>query len=330
MPDMTSYQGIVGEHPLIKEVFRLARRVAPSDLTVNIFGETGTGKELLAQFIHAESKRRTEPFVVVDCGVLTLETARSELFGHVRGAFTGAQDARRGLVAEADEGTLFLDEVGDLDLDLQLQLLRLIQSGTFRRMGESRVQKANVRLITATHRNLEALVKEKKFRADLYHRLQMVPLTLPPLRARTSDVPLLIQHFNGLYQHLGCSKKFTPSALNALVAYDWPGNIRELKHEIIRLLLMVEGDEVGVVDLEGRIQGAESVPDLYDLPFKEARKQNVLHFTREYLHRRLLRCRGNVTQAAKESGMGRQYFQMRMTECGVRSKAYKQGLRMAE
>ncbi|MBT5831347.1 MAG: sigma-54-dependent Fis family transcriptional regulator [Candidatus Latescibacteria bacterium] len=330
MPDLGLGQGIVGEHPVMKEVFRLARRVATSDLAVNIFGETGTGKELLAHFIHAESNRGKGPFVVVDCGILTIETARSELFGHVRGAFTGAHQARCGLVAEAAAGTLFLDEVGDLDLDLQLQLLRLIQNGTFRSMGESRVKKADVRLITATHRDLKALVKEKKFRADLYHRLQVVPLELPPLRARVSDIPLLVKHYSLLYQHLGCTKKFTQAALDALMRYDWPGNIRELQHEITRLMLMVETDLVDDVDLEHRILSSSCGFDVYDSPFKDAWKQNLQQFTREYLHRKLLKCRGNVTRAAKESGVGRQYFQMRMAECGLRSKTYKHGVRVAD
>ncbi|MFT5367076.1 MAG: DNA-binding NtrC family response regulator [Candidatus Latescibacterota bacterium] len=329
MQDLEKKQAIIGEHPLIKEVFRLARRVAPSDLAVNISGETGTGKELLARFIHAESTRRKGPFVAVDCGVLTLETARSELFGHVRGAFTGAHDTRCGLVAEAAGGTLFLDEVGELDLDLQLQLLRLVQEGEFRRMGESRVQRVDVRLIVATHRDLEALVGEMKFRADLYYRLQVLPLVLPPLRSRSSDIRLLVDHFLGLYPCAGRSKVFTNAALDVLERFDWPGNVRELQHEIARLLLMVDGERIGEVDLADRIREAVNTVDVHDLPFKEARRIQLQHFMCEYLHRQLLRSKGNVTSAARESGVGRQYFQMRMAECGLYSKAYKREASLA-
>ena len=323
MQNKNTGQVMVGDHVLWREVLSLARRVAQSDLAVNIFGETGTGKELLARFIHAESHRRNGPFVTVDCGILATETARSELFGHVRGAFTGAQTTHLGLVAKAAGGTLFLDEVGELDLNLQLQLLRLIQEGTFRRMGDTHVQKVDVRVVTATHRDLAALVDKKQFRADLFYRLQMVPLTLPPLRFRQSDILILAEYFLGLFSGKGQNKTFTPLARQALMRYDWPGNIRELQHEIARLVLMVESSCIDESDLADKIRGGLQDGDVYDLPFKEARKIALQRFMREYLHRQLLRSEGNVTEAAKESGVGRQYFQMRMAECGVHSKAYK-------
>lgn len=324
MQDMYAGQVMVGDHILLKEVLTLARRVACSDLAVNIFGETGTGKELLARFIHAESNRRKGSFVTVDCGMLSIETARSELFGHTRGAFTGAHATHQGLVAEAAGGTLFLDEVGELDLSLQLQLLRLIQEGTFRRMGDSRMQKVDVRVITATHRDLAGLVEENAFRADLYYRLQMVPLVLPPLRLRQSDIVALADYFCALYARNGLTKTFTTSAHRALMGYDWPGNVRELQHEIVRLVLMVESQRIDEPHLADKIRCAPGACDVYDLPFKEARKITMQHFMYEYLHRQLLHSNGNVTQAAKESGVGRQYFQMRMAECGLHSKVYKQ------
>jgi DNA-binding NtrC family response regulator len=323
MQDIPTDRIMVGEHPLIKDVFRLARRVACSDLSVTVLGETGTGKELLARYIHAESKRRKGRLVIVDCGVLATETARSELFGHVRGAFTGAHQARRGLVAEADGGTLFLDEVGELDLDLQRQLLRLIQEGVFRPLGATQVQRVNVRVIAATHRDLAALVEEKKFRADLYYRLQVVPLTMPPLRARLSDIPLLVNHFCSFYHRLGHNKALTSCAYAGLMGYDWPGNVRELQHEIARLQVMVDQEQIDETCLAHRIRNSKGIDDVYGLPFKEARKLQMQKFMYEYLHRQLLLSQGNVTQAAKESGLGRQYFQMRMAECGLYSKAYK-------
>ena len=323
MQDTQTSQAMVGDHPLMRDLLQLARRVALSDLAVNLFGETGTGKELLARLIHAESPRWRGPFVSVDCGMLAIETARSDLFGHVRGAFTGAQFARCGLVAEADGGTLFLDEIGELHPDLQLQLLRLIQEGEYRCMGESKVRRANVRLIAATHQDLESLVEKKRFRSDLYYRLQMVPLTLPPLRARRSDVPLLIDHFMALYQAVGYQKQMDLSARAVLCAYDWPGNIRELQHEIARLVVMADGPLITLERISDRIRSANPSLDVYDLPFKDARKQQLLVFMNEYIHRQLLRSGGNVTLAARESGVGRQYFQMRMAECGLCSKKYK-------
>jgi len=323
MQDIKTDCVMVGEHPLIKDVFRLASRVAHSDLPVQVFGETGTGKELLARYIHAESNRRNRRLVVVDCGILATETARSELFGHVRGAFTGAHQARCGLVAEADGGTLFLDEVGELDLGLQCQLLRLIQEGVYRPLGASQLQRVDVRVIAATHRDLAALVAEKKFRADLYYRLQVVPLTMPPLRARLSDIPLLVNHFCSFYHRVGCRKALTPSAYTGLMRYDWPGNVRELQHEIARLQVMVDQEKIDETCLARRIRESHGNEDVYGLPFKEARKLHMQKFMYEYLHRQLLRSQGNVTMAAKESGLGRQYFQMRMAECGLYSKAYK-------
>lgn len=323
MQDFQTDRFMVGEHPLIKDVFRLARKVAQSDLPVSILGETGTGKELLARFIHAESTRRNGRLVVVDCGVLAAETARSELFGHVRGAFTGAHQARCGLVAEANGGTLFLDEVGELDLDLQRQLLRLIQEGLFRPLGASQLQRVQVRVIAATHRDLSALVEEKKFRADLFYRLQVVPLTMPPLRARLTDIPLLVNHFCSIYHRVGHGKVLTPHAVAVLMNYDWPGNVRELQHEIARLQVMSDQEQIDETCLAHHIRTPQGVEDVYDLPFKEARKLHIQKFMYEYLHRQLLRSQGNVTLAAKESGLGRQYFQMRMAECGLYSKAYK-------
>lgn len=314
---------IVGEHPVMKEVFRLARRVARSDLTVNIHGETGTGKELLARFIHTESRRRSGHFVAVDCGMLRSETARSELFGHARGAFTGAHTHYQGLVARAHGGTLFLDEVGELDLDLQLQLLRLIQEGAYRRIGDPLFYKSDIRLITATHRNLEKMVHDGTFREDLYYRLHMVPFEMPPLRRRKSDVPLLVRHFVHGYRNAGEQKAFSKAALRAFERYPWPGNIRELENEIVRLMWMVDGEIVCEDHLPDHIRHTQDNLDLFGLPFKEARKMSLDNFMREYLHQQLLRSGGNVTRAAELSGVGRQYFQMRMAECGLRSKDYK-------
>ncbi len=312
---------LIGRHPSLLEVQKRARRVANSELPVNIGGETGTGKELLARYIHGISHRNRGPFVTVDCGLLSSEMARSELFGYVRGAFTGASNTRPGLVESARGGTLFLDEVGELSPDLQLQFLRLVQEQEFRRLGEASTRRSNVRLITATHRNLRKMVQDGTFRADLFYRLNVVPIYLPPLRKRLSDLPLLVAHFR--HQVKGCTREFSPEAMDRMSRYAWPGNVRELQHEVARLMVMGESEMICVSDLSLSIQGANGENDVFEQPFKEARKAVMRRFIREYLHRALMRTQGNVSQAARQCGIGRQYFQLRMAEHGLKSTFYK-------
>ena len=247
--------------------------------------------------------------------------ARSELFGYVRGAFTGASETRSGLVETAQGGTLFLDEVGELSPGLQLQFLRLIQEREFRRLGETSIRKSNVRLITATHCNLRKMVRDGTFRADFFYRLNVVPLYLPPLRKRQSDLPLLVAHF--CQQVHGYTRTFSPEALHKMSCYDWPGNVRELQHEVARLMVMGKGKIIQVSDLPPRIRGANGKDDVFEQPFKDARKAVLRWFTREYLHRVLMQTRGNVSQAARQCGIGRQYFQLRMAEHGLKSADYK-------
>ena len=317
---------MVGRHPAILDVQRQARRVARYPLSVLITGETGTGKELLAREVHAESMRSDAPFLVVDCGTLSREIVGSELFGHARGAFTGACASRSGLVAEAEGGTLFLDEVGELDGDLQRHLLRLIQEGEYRPLGESRMRQADVRLVAATNRNLKAMVQEGAFREDLFYRLAVIHLHMPPLRERRSDIPLLAEHF--AKQHLGeglGGRPLTPEARAILEQYDWPGNVRELSHAIARALVYSESEQIHAGDLPPRILASarREERDLYCLPYKEARQCSLEEFSREYLQRALLRARGNVSQAARDSGIGRQYFQLRMVEQGIKADSYR-------
>lgn len=250
----------------------------------------------------------------------------SELFGHARGAFTGACASRSGLVAEAEGGTLFLDEVGELDGDLQRHLLRLIQEGEYRPLGESRMRQADVRLVAATNRNLKAMVQEGAFREDLFYRLAVIHLHMPPLRERRSDIPLLAEHF--AKQHLGeglGGRPLTPEARAILEQYDWPGNVRELSHAIARALVYSESEQIHAGDLPPRILASarREERDLYCLPYKEARQCSLEEFSREYLQRALLRARGNVSQAARDSGIGRQYFQLRMVEQGIKADSYR-------
>ena len=219
-------------------------------------------------------------------------------------------------------GTLFLDEIGELPPNLQLQLLRLVQEQEFRRIGETSTRRSNIRLITATHCNLRKMVRKKTFRADLFYRLNVVPLQLPPLRKRLSDLPLLVAHF--CQEMKGYTRAFSPEVIQRMSHYAWPGNVRELQHEVARLMVMAEGKIIRISDLRPRIRGAKPEVDVFDLPFKEARRLANSQFMREYLDRALKRTQGNVSQAAQECGIGRQYFQLRMSEHGLRSAYYKE------
>jgi len=325
---ITDPKPIVGAHPSMMDVQHDARRAASCRLPVLITGETGTGKELMARQIHLASPRAEKPFVVVDCGVLSTDIARSELFGHVRGAFTGAYETRRGLVATAEGGTLFLDEVGELAPDLQRQLLRLIQEREYRRVGATEVEVADVKVVAATNRSLRECVTEGRFREDLYYRLSAVELRVPPLRERKSDIQLLAEHFAALCAGEGVlAKPFSEDALLSLEGYDWPGNVRELGHAVARALVYADGDTIRRSDLSPEVLQGQEAPrrDLYCIPYKEARSRAQEGFCREYLHRALTRHGGNVTRAARASGIGRQYFQLRMAEQGLSASQYRGG-----
>jgi two-component system response regulator HydG len=238
---VASLDGLVGNTQAMRHVTELVRRVSDANVPVLILGETGTGKGLIARAIHAESGRESAPFVTVNCAALPEQLLESELFGHARGAFTGATTARRGLFAAADGGTLFLDEIGDLALPLQAKLLRVLETGMVRAVGESRERAVDVRIVAATHKDLRAAVREQSFREDLFYRLDVVSIVLPPLRERREDVPFLVEHF--LHQlrekhPKSVVERFDAQAHDALLRYPWPGNVRELAHVVERVVLL--------------------------------------------------------------------------------------------
>jgi len=234
----------------MQAVREMILRVAPWEATVQLRGETGTGKEVVARNIHFHSARRDGPFVAVNCGAIPAELLESELFGHEKGAFTGALTARKGRFELAAGGTLFLDEIGDMPLEMQVKLLRVLQERRFEPLGSSRVVEADVRIIAATHRDLEAMTREGKFREDLYYRLNVVPIHLPPLRERREDLPLLIAEINAQLQRRGMPGcRFDTRALRALVRYDWPGNVRELANLIERCAILAGNRDVTPDDL---------------------------------------------------------------------------------
>lgn len=247
---------IVGKSLAMQEVYRLIEKVAPTDATVLIRGESGTGKELVARAIHYRSLRSDGPFISINCAALPETLLESELFGHAKGAFTGAVTSKRGLFEEAHQGTLFLDEIGDISLGLQSKLLRVLQEGEFIRVGETRPRKVDVRVIAATNRDLEKAIKEGAFRPELFYRLNVVTIWLPPLRERRDDIPLLARHFlQRVCQRLGKEiKGFTAEAMDALVRADWPGNVRELENVVERAAILCEGDKIELGDLPREIR----------------------------------------------------------------------------
>jgi formate hydrogenlyase transcriptional activator len=240
----TGFEGIVGSSDALGEVLDQVRTVAVTDSTVLIKGETGTGKELIARAIHMSSRRRTQPFIKLNCAAIPLGLLESELFGHERGAFTGAVARKLGRFEAADGGTLFLDEIGDIPLELQAKLLRVLQEQEFERLGGTHTRRVNVRVVAATNQDLAALVAEKLFRMDLYYRLDVFPVALPPLRDRVEDIPILVAHFVRRYAAAMARRidKIAPNAMEALLHYPWPGNIRELQNFIERAVILTDGD----------------------------------------------------------------------------------------
>ncbi len=244
--DLTGFAGIIGRHPRMQAIFEVIRRVAPTGVTVLITGESGTGKELVAQAIHSQSRRRAQRLVPVHCGAIPEELLESEMFGHERGAFTGAVSSRVGRFKLADGGTIFLDEVGDMSTKLQVKLLRVLENGMFEAVGGVTTQQVDVRIVAATNRNLEEAVADRQFREDLYYRLRVVPIEVPPLRARREDIPLLIEWFLGqLHTGKGLPRfQLAPEAMAVLTAYQWPGNVRELKNLLEQLVVLGPADGV--------------------------------------------------------------------------------------
>ena len=240
--------GIVGQSPALREVLQLVEMVAETDSTVLLLGETGTGKELIARAIHDRSRRKNRALVKLNCAAIPTGLLESELFGHERGAFTGAVAQKTGRVELADQGSLFLDEIGDIPLELQPKLLRVLQEREFERLGSTRTKQVNVRVIAATHRNLEEMIVEKRFRQDLYYRLNIFPISIPPLRERREDVPLLVRHFVGQFARR-MNKRIegiSPETMEALTRYPWPGNIRELQNVIERSVVIYQGGNLSV------------------------------------------------------------------------------------
>ena len=255
VPGAGPYGGIITRSARMHDVLRMVERVAPTESSVLVLGESGTGKELVARAIHERSTRAERPFVPIHCGALPREVLESELFGHEKGAFTGAVNAKPGLIELADGGTLLLDEIGDMEPDSQVKLLRVLETGTFFRVGGTRPRRVDIRLVAATNRDLTAAMKSGQFREDLFYRINTITVLLPPLRERREDIGLLAQHFLETNATYG-KKRLHPLAMTVLEAYGWPGNVRELLHVIERGVILCKGDEITPSDLPPEIAGA--------------------------------------------------------------------------
>ncbi len=319
LEDKYKFNSIVTQNPKMEEVINTAGRVAKSKATVLIRGESGTGKELIAKAIHYSSNRKDKPLITVNCAALTENLLESELFGHEKGSFTGATSQRIGRFEQADGGTLFLDEVGDIPLQTQIKLLRALQFGEFERVGGAQTLKVDVRVITATNRNLEELIRKGLFREDLFYRINVVSITIPPLRERKSDIPLLIQHFIDKYNKENAKEisGITKEAQNILMRYHFPGNIRELENIIERAVVLARENIILTSDLPSGMNADNSRTILDPYNLSDSYSEKIAAFERAMIKEALETKHGNQSQAAKLIGISERHLRSRMQKLNI-------------
>lgn len=308
---------IIGDSTPMKAVYETILQVAPARSTVLLAGESGTGKEVAAQAIHQLSPRGNQPFVVVHCASLNPNLLESELFGHEKGAFTGATDRQLGRFEKADGGTLFLDEIGELDASTQIKLLRVLETRTFERVGGTTPIEVDVRLLAATNRNLKTMVTEGTFREDLFYRLNVVNITLPPLRSRDGDVERLLEFFLKIFSEENGRdiEGFSPEALNILTSYQWPGNVRELRNCVERMVVMARGVTLTLGDVPSEIRSAAAHPELADTAVSGSLDINTKE--KELIIRALKQCDGNRSRAAEKLGISRRTLYRKLDTYGI-------------
>ena len=323
------FENLVGTGPAMRKIFETIQKVAETDLTVLVRGESGTGKELVAQALHHRSARARRPFVAVNCAAISRELVESELFGHEKGAFTGADARRAGRFEAADGGTIFLDEIGDMAPETQAKVLRVLQERSFERVGGGKPIEVDVRVVAATHRDLETDVKEDRFREDLYYRLKVVEIEIPPLRERLEDLPMLVARFlEQVAERLDRPRKpIGEAALARLARHPWPGNVRELRNVVEQAAVMASGEEIAEEDL--RLDGSASLAPKTLAPddaatFGDAKKLAVEQFERDYLLRALRQNGGNISRTAEAIGMVRQSLQQKIRELGLRDEDWSE------
>ena len=325
------FDNLIGSGAAMRRVFETIQKVAETDLSVMIRGESGTGKELVAQALHSTSLRRSRPFVAVNCAAINRELVESELFGHEKGAFTGADRRRIGRFEAADGGTIFLDEIGDMALETQAKVLRVLEERQLERVGSTETIEVDVRVVCATHRDLEEEIEAGRFREDLFYRLKVVEIEMPALRERIEDFAALSDRFLGqVAERLDREKKtLGTTALARLTRHSWPGNVRELRNVLERAAVLSTGPEITEEDLQLEPESGEilqSIPDL-DLPFADAKRQTVESFERQYLSQALRENEGNVSRTATAIGMVRQSLQQKIRELGLKVDEFRRRAR---
>jgi len=307
--EKTQMGDMLGTSRSMREVFGLISKAAPAEITVCIVGESGTGKDLAAKELHKQSARKGKPFIALNCGALPPTIIESMLFGHERGAFTGAVEQHPGVFEQADGGTLFLDEIGEMDIGLQTRLLRVLEDGSVRRLGGKQDISVNVRLVVATHRDLKQLIAEEMFREDLFYRLYVIPLHLPPLRDRRDDIPQLAEHFLSIHAPKGRKIQLAESAVEKLMEHDWPGNVRELKNTLARTIIMAHGDLIKDDDVM-----------FISSPYSTPRKESLVGQERDAIVAALKKARGNKTKAAKHLKIARSTISYKIGRYGIDPK----------
>lgn len=325
--------GLIGNSDQMRQIFQLIANISRSNSSVLIQGESGTGKELVARAIYRSGPRCDGPFIVINCSALAETLLESELFGHVKGAFTGAIRDKMGLFRQADGGTIFLDEIGEVPLPVQVKLLRVLQDGEVRPLGAARPEHTDVRVIAATNRNLRDMMGEGRFREDLYYRLNVIGIQLPPLRERREDIPLLAYHFLKKYaQSTGHPvKEIARDAMDALQSYQWVGNVRELENVLERAVVLASGDRLTARDLPARIlrevfyqsEPPEEVNDWLRLRYREAKEKFLTQFNRRYIGELLRQTDGNISLASQRAGMDRNNFKKIIKRFQIDAKTYK-------
>jgi two-component system response regulator AtoC len=319
-----SFEQFTTRSPKMHAVIEQVQRVADTDLTVLIQGESGTGKELVARALHSSGGRRGGPFIAVNCSALPENLFESELFGHEKGSFTGATQMRRGKFEEANRGTIFLDEIGDMPPGIQAKLLRVLQGKTFERVGSNKAQRVDTRVVAATNRDIEAMAAQGDFREDLFYRVNVFPILLPPLRERLEDIPLLVEQMLERHADLtgGRVRHVSPKALSAMMMHQWRGNVRELENLITRAMVTTSGDTIERIDLpSGEAPDAESPGEadapLQDLPYREYLDTILRHAEERYLLRMLDLCKGNINQVSRKMGVDRKTIYRKLAEYSI-------------
>ncbi len=331
--ELRSLQGLgelIGTSDQMRTVFELIHKIKDTDVTVLVTGESGTGKELVAREIHSKGNRSHGPFITMNCAAVPENLIESELFGHERGAFTGATESRAGKFELADGGVLFLDEIGDMSLNTQAKVLRAIQEREFQRLGGSKTHKVDVRLISATHKDLEKEMDLGTFRKDLYYRIKVVDISLPALRERPTDIPMLVGHFLEMFcvRHKRDVSELAPEAIKLLIHHSWPGNVRELKNVLEKAVVLSDGPVLTPGDLPPEMQGQSGLllsgmgSIDFNLPFKSAKKRFVQAFEKEFIERKLTEYCGNITRTAESLDMHRQSLQHKLKELSIQAKEF--------